>query len=148
MEPAPKPGFYKIFSCKCPRCRRGDMFLEKKPYKKGFMRMPDKCMVCGQYMDLEVGFYYGASYVSYALAVAISVATFLAWYVLIGVSTDDDRLFYWLGVNAVIILALQPILMRLARTMWLWIFVRYEPLWQYKPARKPERLNESQKNAW
>lgn len=124
------------------------MFLEKKPYKKGFMRMPDKCMVCGQYMDLEVGFYYGASYVSYALAVAISVATFLAWYVLIGVSTDDDRLFYWLGVNAVIILALQPILMRLARTMWLWIFVRYEPLWQYKPARKPERLNESQKNAW
>ena len=56
------------------------MFLTKNPYAKGFMKMHDTCPVCDEYIDKEVGFYYGSSYGSYAFSIAISVATFVAWW--------------------------------------------------------------------
>lgn len=142
------PSILNLFQCKCPRCRLGDMFINKRAYSKGFMKMYDRCPVCGQYFDLEVGFYYGSSYVSYAITVALSVATFIAWWVIIGISSDDNRVFYWLILNAVLILALQPPLMRLSRTVWLAMFAKYDPDWKIHPAPVPERTNEQQKNNW
>lgn len=142
------PGMLNLFQCKCPRCRLGDMFENKKPYSRGFMKMYEKCKVCGQYFDIEVGFYYGSSYVSYGIAVAISVATLIVWWLLIGISANDDRIFYWLIFNAVFILALQPILMRISRTFWLAMIVKYDPEWRIHPAEVPERTNEEQKNNW
>jgi hypothetical protein len=142
------PGILNLLQCKCPRCRLGDMFVNKRPYSKRFMKMHDRCGVCGQYFDIEVGFYYGSGYVSYGLAVALSVATFIAWWVLIGISVDDNRIFYWLILNAVLILALQPVLMRLSRTIWLAMFVKYDPDWRIHPAQVPERTNDEQKNNW
>lgn len=88
------------------------------------------CPECGQPTEIEVGFYYGTGYVSYALTVALSVATFVAWYVLIGMSVDDNRFFYWLGFNAVLLIVLQPYFMRLSRTIWLSFFVKYNPNWK------------------
>lgn len=143
-----KPSVLNLLKCKCPRCRLGDMFVNKKVYSKGFMKMYDTCEVCGQYFDLEVGFYYGSSYVSYGITVAISVVTFIAWWIIIGISYDDNRVFYWLIFNAVLMLALQPPLMRLSRTFWLSMFAKYDPDWRIHPAEIPERTNEQQKNAW
>ncbi len=143
-----KPGILNLMQSKCPRCRIGDMFVKKNPYSKGFMKMHDRCEVCGQYFDLEVGFYYGSGYVSYGIAVVISVVTFLAWWLIIGISTEDNRIFYWLIFNSVFILALQPWLMRLSRTMWLAFFVKYDPDWKIHPAERPERTNDDQKNNW
>jgi len=144
-----KPSFLNLLICKCPRCRRGDMFSVHNPYKlKTTMKMNEHCPVCGQPFDIEVGFYFGSSYVSYALSVALTVATFIAWWVLIGFSLHDNRLFYWLAVNAVILIGLQPVLMRVARTLWLAFFVRYNRDWRTVPAAKPERTNEDQKNNW
>jgi Protein of unknown function (DUF983) len=144
-----KPSFLNLLICKCPRCRRGDMFIERNPYiLKTTMKMNEHCPVCGQPFDIEVGFYFGSSYVSYALAVALTVATFIAWWVLIGFSLHDNRLFYWIAVNAVILIGLQPVLMRVARTLWLAFFVRYNKDWRTTPATKPERTNDDQKNNW
>ncbi|WP_315820514.1 hypothetical protein [Paraflavitalea speifideaquila] len=53
--------------------------------------MPESCPECKQPYELEPGFWYGTAYVSYALSVALSVTTFVAWYVLIGMSTTDNR---------------------------------------------------------
>ena len=118
-----------LFACKCPRCRRGDMFQTKKPYGKGFMKMNDSCGVCGQPMDLEPGFYYGTIMISYALAVLFCVVSFVATWLIIGFSLKDNRFFWWMGINAFLLLALQPPLMRLARSFWLAYFVRYSPKW-------------------
>ncbi|MEO6583787.1 MAG: DUF983 domain-containing protein [Ferruginibacter sp.] len=122
--------FWSILTMRCPRCRRGAMFTNNNPYKKFSLKyifdMPKNCKVCGQKYDLEPGFWYGTGYVSYALAVAISVATFVAWYVLIGVSTDDNRIFYWLIFNAVVLLVIQPWLMRLSRVIYMRFFVSYD----------------------
>lgn len=98
-----------------------------KYFSKGFMQMNKTCSACGQKMELEPGFYYGTGYVSYALTVAFSVASFVAWWVLIGISLDDNRLFWWLGVNALLLVLLQPFFMRLSRAIWLSFFIKYEP---------------------
>ena len=89
--------------------------------------MPKRCPECGQPYELEVGFWYGTGYVSYALSVALSLTTFVAWYVLIGMSTKDDRFFWWLGSNIALLIILQPWLMRLSRVIYLYFFVRYNP---------------------
>jgi hypothetical protein len=122
-----KPGYLgSLLHLKCARCRSGDMFQAKNAYQlKRFMKMYDKCPVCEQRMEIEVGFYYGTAYVSYALTVAISVSTFVAWWVLIGMSVNDNRFFWWLGINISLLIVLQPYLMRLSRAIWLSFFVRY-----------------------
>ncbi|MEI9956193.1 MAG: DUF983 domain-containing protein [Ferruginibacter sp.] len=126
-----KPGVLKLLACKCPRCRRGDMFANKNPYHlKETMKMNKVCPVCGQPLNIEVGFYFGSSYVSYALTIALSVTTFVLWWMLLGFSVDDNRIFYWLAANAALLLLLQPYLMRVARTGWLAFFVRYSRNWK------------------
>ena len=134
-NPAYLPSLLRL---KCSRCRLGNMFQETNAYNfKRFMKMHDQCTVCGQYMEIEIGFYYGTAYVSYALTVALSVATFVAWWVLIGFSLKDDRIFWWMGLNMVPLVASQPYLMRLSRAIWLSFFVRYNSNW---PTEIPEKL--------
>ena len=94
------------------------------------MAMNEYCLVCGQSTEVEPGFYYGTGYVSYAIAVAISVTSFVAWYVLVGMSVKDDRFFFWLGSNAVLLVVLQPWLMRFSRSVWISWFVKYNPDWK------------------
>ena len=106
------------------------MFKDNNAYKKITLKhifdMHERCPVCGQRYDLEPGFWYGTAYVSYALAVAISATTFVAWLVLIGVSSDDNRIFWWLGVNAFLLVILQPWIMRLSRVIYIRFFIRYD----------------------
>jgi rRNA maturation protein Nop10 len=122
-----------VLQNKCPRCREGDLFVSSHPYRlEDGMTMHEKCMVCGQPTEIEVGFYYGTGYVSYALSVAFIISSFVAWKVLIGVTfaIDDNRIFYWMGTVVVTMFALQPLLMRLSRSLWLSWFVRYDPDWR------------------
>jgi uncharacterized protein (DUF983 family) len=136
--------------CRCPRCREGKLFKNPVSFRfKKTMEMHTTCPVCGQATELEVGFYYGTSYVSYVLTVAISVSTLVAWYVIIGMSTSDNRFFYWLGFNAVFLVLLQPWLMRLSRSLWISWFVKYDADWKiHKPEDVSERLNTEQANNW
>lgn len=136
--------------CHCPRCRQGKLFKYPVSIKlKKNMTMNQTCPVCGQPTEIEVGFYYGTSYVSYALTVAISVASLIAWWVFIGLSVNDNRFFYWIGFNAVFLIILQPWLMRLSRSLWISWFVRYDPDWQHtKPGDTSERLNLDQGTNW
>jgi len=131
-----KPGYvWSLLHHKCARCRTGDMFQEKHAYRlKRFMKMNENCPVCGQRMEIEVGFYYGTGYVSYALTVALSVTTFVAWWVLVGLSVNDNRFFWWLGLNITLLIVLQPYLMRLSRAIWLSFFVRYNENWKEETA--------------
>lgn len=138
-----------LLRCKCTRCRRGDMFQTSNPYKlKSFMKMNERCPVCGQPLDMEPGFYYGTNMISYGLAVIISVISFFAWWIIIGFSLQDSRFFWWIGFNAVLLLVLQPPLMRLSRAVWLSFFVRYSPRWMEGDIIESERINKDQMGNW
>lgn len=130
-EIKPKPNYYwSILAMTCPRCRRGPLFISKNAYSKltmgNILDMHETCPECGQRFHLEPGFWYGTGYVSYALTVAFSAFSFIFWWLVIGFSLDDYRLFYWLGVNAVLLIVLQPWLMRLSRSVYLRFFIKYD----------------------
>ena len=138
-----------IFKNKCPRCRRGDLYQNKGSFRlKGLMKMNDHCPVCAQPFDMEPGFYYGTNMISYALAVIISLVSFVLWLVLIGISLHDARFFWWMGINALLLLLLQPPLMRYSRTIWLYIFVKYSPAWREGDVMGRFSVNEDQANNW
>ncbi len=142
MENKPKPNYYwSILAMKCPRCRRGAMYKDGNAYKSlklsRIFNMYDECPVCRQKYDLEQGFWYGTGYVSYALAVAVSATTFVAWLILIGISADDNRIFWWLGLNTALLVILQPWLMRLSRVIYIRFFVRYDEHYEHT---KPKEL--------
>lgn len=106
------------------------------------------CPVCGQPLDMEPGFYYGTNMISYTLALLFSVLTFILWWLLIGFSLKDQRFFWWLGINAVLLVLLQPPLMRLSRSVWIAFFIRYSPRWREGDIVEPERVNKEHQHNW
>ncbi len=138
-----------VLGCYCPRCREGKLFQHPLSFRlKDNMVMHASCPLCGQPTDIEVGFYYGTSYISYLVGIVISAIHFPTWWLIIGFSYSDHRFFYWLLVNSLLLLCLQPWLMRFSRSLWISCFVPYNPLWaEHKPAPL-ERTNEEQMNNW
>ena len=112
------------------------------------MKMHDHCPVCGQATDLEVGFYYGTGYVSYGITLFLSVITFIIWWILIGISINDNRIFYWLTINSALLILLQPPLMRHSRSLWLSWFVKYDENWEKEKAEDPERVVKEHMRGW
>jgi hypothetical protein len=140
-----------VLKDRCPRCRRGPLFVVGNPYRlKTTTKMHQHCPVCGQPTEIEVGFYYGTGYVSYALTVALSVATFIAWWVIIGISINDNSVYWWLTINSILLVLLQPWLMRISRSLWISWFVKYDPEWESKKDFKfeNERSNKEQQGNW
>ncbi len=128
------PGYWSaVFFNKCPRCREGDIYVEKNPYKlRTVVKMYSQFTSCGQPTELETGFYYGTGYVSYVISLLVCVISFLLWWLVVGFSLEDSRFFWWLGCNSFLLILMQPYLMRLSRTLWLSWFVKYEPNWREK----------------
>lgn len=131
-----------VLKNKCPRCRKGNLFLQSNPYQlNSILHMHTHCQECGQPTEIEVGFYYGTGYVSYALSVAYMVSFFVAWYVIIGFNINDNRIFWCLGSSIVSIVLIQPLLMRLSRSIWLSWFVKYNPNYKTEDiVNQPERV--------
>jgi hypothetical protein len=61
---------------------------------------------------------------------------------------NDKRFFWWIGANAILLILLQPPLMRLSRTVWLSFFVRYSSNWDKGDIIVPERVNKDQQHNW
>lgn len=87
--------------------------------------MPERCPVCGQKMELEVGFYYGTGYVSYGLTVGLLAIFAVVFALTYGFSYKDNSVFVFLGGSIGLLILLQPWLMRISRVLYLWAFVKY-----------------------
>jgi uncharacterized protein (DUF983 family) len=113
---------YSILYNKCPKCHEGEFFVTKNPYNfKKFDKLQEKCNVCGEIYEKENGFYYGAMYVSYGLAVLMGIAEFLFTYFILGL----DEIWF-LGIFVLSMLTLWTILFRKARIIYINLFVKYK----------------------
>ena len=123
-----KPSLFgSIVANKCPHCRQGNLFINPNPYNlKHTMQMPEACPHCGQVFELQTGFYFGTGFVSYALTTLFSGITFVCSWFLLGMSFSNNTIWWWLGGNAAILVLLQPIIQRLARSIWIALFVKYD----------------------
>ncbi len=63
--------FLAIASCKCSRCRRGDMFPYSAFNIAKFAKTNERCPVCNFKFEVEPGFFVGAMYIGYAISVAL-----------------------------------------------------------------------------
>jgi uncharacterized protein (DUF983 family) len=114
---------YSILTGSCPRCHEESMFLDKNPYHLSKLyAMHENCSHCGLHYKLEPSFFYGAMYVSYGLTVAIGLGVFIIAKVLIGL----DLFQSFMVIIAALILTM-PITFRLARNIYINLFVHYNP---------------------
>jgi len=140
-----------VIGCRCPRCREGKLFKYPLNFKlKNVLKMNKECPVCGQPTDIEVGFYYGTSFVSYGLTVLLSGVTFLVWFFTIGFSLYDNRFLYWFIFNAFFLICLQPWLMRFSRSLWISWFVSHDPDWKHHKIDETslERIVKEEMDNW
>jgi len=105
--------------------------------------MHKDCPECGQPYELEVGFWYGTGYVSYLLTVLFSLVSLAIWWLVVGLSINDDRILWWLLANAILLIGLQPWIMRLSRAVYLYFFVRYDPNYRENPIKSFDYRSES-----
>ncbi len=116
------PVIISILQSKCPRCRKGNLFLNSNPYNlKQMTDMPDECMVCGQDFKIEDGFFLGATYVSYAISIAISVGIMF-----FGVFLFHLTYFQILPIIAILLIGLTPLIVRYSRVLWMYMFIPYK----------------------
>ena len=114
--------FYSIFKFKCPRCHEGDLFKSATYDIKHFQQMHEKCEHCELRYMSEPSFFDGAMYISYAIQVALLITVFTALNIL-GIA----KLGLIIGITIVTALLLIPITFRLSRSVYINLFVKYDP---------------------
>ncbi|NBA85239.1 DUF983 domain-containing protein [Emticicia sp. CRIBPO] len=107
-----------IINNKCPHCKSGKVFQRSSLLTFQTTKMHHKCPECGFNFERESGFYWGAMYVSYGLAV---IECFLTYFVcrLLGVPSFDFTILW--AIMGVIVLSF-PFNYRFSRLTWLYIF--------------------------
>ena len=106
----------------CPSCQKESMYVDANPYVfKNVIKMHEKCSHCGLKYQMEPSFFYGAMYVSYALSVAVGVAAFVIFKMLIGLSLVQTFIAMVLGL-----VIIYPFILRISRNIWINMFVDYQ----------------------
>jgi uncharacterized protein (DUF983 family) len=94
---------------RCPRCREGRLF-------HGTIRMNDPCPVCGLRFEREPGYFLGAMYFSYFLAVGFLVAAYFTVSLLLPSWTSEA----WAALAIVAFVPFVPIAFRYSRVLWIY----------------------------
>jgi len=111
---------------RCPNCHRGSLFTHASVFPLGkLLDMPERCQVCNQKFELEVGFWYGTGYVSYALSVAFIGIMATLFALTIGFSWKDNSIYLFIGIMIAALIVFQPWIMRYSRVLYIYVFVKY-----------------------
>jgi hypothetical protein len=84
--------------------------------------MHASCLLCGQSFEPETGFYYGAMYVSYGLSILVMFIPAAVLYFVF----EASFAILLATIVGIYILGF-PLLFRLSRNIWLYIFVKFDP---------------------
>lgn len=114
---------WAILGMKCPTCYEGNLYSDPNPFHfKNLHVMPKQCDKCGQALNPEPGFYYGAMYVSYGL----SVGLFLAFFFFSQVVYELSGLTFIISYTATLLL-LFPYIFRYSRVIYIHLFYSFNP---------------------
>jgi len=108
---------------RCPYCSQGPVF-------RGVAAMYKSCPVCHTVFEREPGYFMGAMYVSYPLAVAVLTALFF-----LGRALWPEVNGIWLIVGScVLLLPAVPVIYRYSRVIWM-----YFDTWAWPPGADSHR---------
>ncbi|MFP9113309.1 DUF983 domain-containing protein [Flavobacterium sp. RHBU_3] len=109
--------FHDIITEKCPKCGEGQVFETKgNVFLFRMPKMYKTCSCCGHHFHKETGYFFGAMYVSYALAVAEMVALFIV------MQFFTKNFGAMIGGVAVMAVVLSMFNFRLSRMLWIYMF--------------------------
>lgn len=117
---------YSIFFNKCPRCKKGNFWKSNNPYYNLFInggKNHSNCLNCDLKFEIEPGFFYGAMYVSYGLAIGLGS-------IILIISLAVFQMKNILTLSLIIglsILILAPVNYFLSRLIWLNAFIDSKP---------------------
>lgn len=133
----PESEFQAALHCKCPKCRRGEMFTSSIFNIFG-QKMHATCPWCNFRFEIEPGYFYVAMFVSYAMIVAEMVTLALGTYIL----SHSDSPWVYVGILLGGTLLLSPFNFRYSRVIllyWLTPKLHYDP----ERAKKPYNADRS-----
>lgn len=114
---------YSIIRGRCPKCHEEPMFKNANPYAlHDAFSMHERCKNCNTKYKMEPSFFYGSMYVSYGLSIGFAVAAFLISFIYLDTSLSQS---IWIIVATLIVF--MPIILRLSRTIWINMFIGYDP---------------------
>jgi uncharacterized protein (DUF983 family) len=110
MTPIPKQSSLRsLLRQRCPRCGEGKIFENAIDSYKN-------CPVCHLVFERERGYFIGAMYFSYALAIVVIGLFMLLWYLIL-----PDLGLWWITVLATVtFLPFVPLIYRYSRVVWIY----------------------------
>ena len=107
-----------LLALRCPRCHEGKLFSHSALNLRKFDEMPAACSVCGQAFEPEVGFYWGAMYISYGFSTIIVAVVGVMLYFL----GNDPEVWVYVVAVATVVVVFTPLMFRYARAVMLYAF--------------------------
>lgn len=112
--------FSDIVRQRCPRCRMGNIFAGSAFV--GFPKMHERCPVCQLRFEREAGYFLGAMYISYGLALVIIAGITAVFWVTTGWWIAKDVLW-----AVVVFLPLAPAITYFSRVLWIYFDQTFDP---------------------
>ncbi len=107
---------------RCPRCHQGHVFENNNPYSfKNGLTMNKRCPHCNLKFEREVGYFYGAMYVSYGLQTALITVLYtlnMFWWKM-------EPMFLVILIISMVF-ALFTVTFRWSRIIWISSFTKYD----------------------
>ena len=116
---------HSILFNKCPQCHIGHFWTSNNPFTNMFLndkKQISSCPNCSLKYEIEVGFWYGSMYISYALG----VATMLFIWSLTSLFASDIDVLYEILIIVFALIIISPINYYLSRLIWINIFISYK----------------------
>jgi uncharacterized protein (DUF983 family) len=107
---------WAIMRQRCPRCRSGKIF-------RRVLTINEQCPVCGLRFQREAGFFVGAMYISYPLAMAILALL----YFLVATALPESSNEMIAIVATFLFLPFVPIVFRYSRVVWIYLDRTLDP---------------------
>jgi len=109
-----------ILSQLCPRCRSGKIF--RASIFRGLPKMNEFCLVCGLKFEREEGYFLGAMYISYGVALAIIAAFAALFWAFTGWTLGENV------IGAIVcFVPLAPMVSRFSRIVWIYFDRAIDP---------------------
>lgn len=112
--------YKSIWHYKCPRCRKGDLFIAPFDIKKP-LNMNERCAYCNQSFEPEPGYYFGAMFISYIWTAWTALA--IVGFCMLVLDWGIDASFTLLLIVSVLSYFF---IMRVSRSMYIHLDVRYD----------------------
>ncbi len=113
----------RIVKTKCPRCGKGDMFVNKSvfPLSQCF-KTHQSCASCRQPIK---GITDSAPTINYALSVIAYAMGFVIYALIWGITYKDNSIYHSLIFSTVLVIVLQPWLIRYSKVIYLYLYIKF-----------------------